>query len=228
MLRSRIAIFLAVFISLVTQSVLHADEAKKTVRFLNEWDVPVRELPLVAGSSQAEHWILVFSKWNCQICGMMHKSWVELLGLDPKCKVGIVTLPGITSTGVTQLDRTMLALWRENPQVYEQISTLIWEGGLDPRRLDLVRAEIVGFLGEGTDLDAIERKHAEWINAQTTMAAQMLARIDKGTANAGSFPIICTPEKRGPGHLGEPANYREFLINEAGCPADAVPVPPVK
>lgn len=192
---------------------------KEPPTFLEKWKVPVTELPLIAGSAKAEHWVIVFSKWNCQICGMMHHSWREVLKDFPGHNVGIVMMPGVSLQGVEPLQKLMLVVWRENPEVYEQLSTLIWGGGLSPNDVATIRLNAANFLGGEAVLAKAEKKHQVWVDAQLATSAAMLRKMEQVTGDIGSYPKMLTQTRPSLGHLGSNANYRKFLVDQGWADA---------
>lgn len=210
--------FLPIFFAWVLSMV--ALSGKESPIFLEKWKVPVTELPLIAGSAKAEHWVIVFSKWNCQICGMMHHSWREVLKDFPGQNVGVVMMPGVSLQGVEPLQKLMLVVWRENPEVYEQLSTLIWGGGLSLNDVATIRLNAANFLGGEVVLAKAEKKHQVWVDQQVALSSEILRAMEQMTGDIGSYPKTLTQQKPGLGHLGSHANYRNFLVTQGWASAD--------
>lgn len=193
-----------------------AEPAERTgdVLFLEQWKVPVKELPLIAGSKDAEHWIIVYSKWNCQICGMMHQAWHEVLKDFPGGKIGVVMLPGVSLQGVDALQKTMLAVWRADPQAYQNVADMIWAGALTQNNPSEIRRNLVDFMGGEDKLLAAEKNHAAWVDQQVATSAAMLRHLEKVTGDIGSYPKMTTISFSRMGHLGSNASYRNFLVEQ--------------
>lgn len=197
-------------------TLLGAEPAERVgdVLFLDQWKVPVKELPLIAGSKDAENWIIVYSKWNCQICGMMHQAWHEVLKDFPGGKIGVVMLPGVSLQGVDALQKSMLAVWRADPQAYQHVAEMIWAGALTQNNLTEVRRNLADFMGGEDKLIAAEKNHAQWVDQQVATSAAMLRHLEKVTGDVGSYPKMTTTKTSRMGHLGSNANYRNFLIDQ--------------
>ena len=174
--------------------------ASAEVVFLNEWKVPVTELPLIAGSPKAKHWIIVYSKWNCQICGLMHHAWQDVLKDLPGDQVGVVMLPAVSYQGVDPLQRTMLAVWRVNPKAYENVATMIWANALSPNDIPAIRRNLADFMGgESALLDAEKNQH-DWVDKQIALSAAMLKKIENLTGDIGSYPKMTSVSAARMGH----------------------------
>lgn len=193
-----------------------AEEPKpaENVVFLEQWKVPVRELPLIAGSPDAEHWVIVYSKWSCQICGMMYGAWQDVLKDFPGGKVGVVMLPGLSLNSVEPLQKTMLCVWRADPEAYRNVTSMIWGGALPPNQPAQIREALAGFMGGQQSLADAEKQHAQWADAQIALSASMLRHLEKVTGDTGSYPKMTTTSAASMGHLGPNASYRKFLVDQ--------------
>lgn len=198
---------------------LSAMLGKEHPKFLDKWNVPVSELPLIAGSNEADHWVIVFSKWNCQICGMMHHSWQEVLKDFPGEKVGVVMMPAVSLQGVEPLQKMMLTAWRADPESYANVTTLIWGGGLSPNDYAAIRRNLANFMGGEEMLTKAEKTHQVWVDAQLVTSAAMLRKMEQVTGDIGSYPKMLTQTRPSLGHLGSNENYRKFLVDQGWADA---------
>jgi uncharacterized membrane protein len=144
-----------------------------TIVLHGEFSFPVAEFPALEDPSSADVVVVGVFDYTCDHC-------VKLLGVmeevcaDSGGRVALVQVPGFFEDNARAVQKLMLSLYRDDPELYQEVAGLVHERAIAPKE-----GEIRAFLTQmmtGPGLEDMLARHEAGVEAALVQTAEVLKR----------------------------------------------------
>jgi uncharacterized membrane protein len=194
-------------------------ENREFVTVHDTYQLSTSELPAMGNAKTAEHVAVGFFDFSCKHCRSLNKV-LKPIQAEFGNRLAILKVPAFFNQNGAKIQKLMLPVLREAPEVYEEVGNALYNETLQAKAA-VVRAEFVKRFGK-EQLDGILATHSKW--AEELLAeSQSIRNENKKVTKNGKLPQLIVGKSIEVGNKSDPGHYYQLFADHFGLKRENVP-----